>query len=240
MNIFSKITRALAICGALTFTLFTSSSRAESVQGQAEVISVSGDATFTEPGSKPLPVLKGMIFHNGAVIVTGSGAKVELYLGANGNKVMVKEKTTLEINKLELDKSGDKSTTELNLKQGSLYGNVKKVSSASTFKVTYAKGVAGIRGTEWAILPDGTVVCTSGSVEVTFVGPNGTPITVTLDASNGPVQLPPGSTTPGKYTGPKLDGGNQATLVLYTPTTDAHPSAVTGVITVRAVQQHEY
>ena len=69
------------------------------------------------------------------------------------------------------------SDTELNLRQGKIFGNVKKVSAASQYIVKMPTGVAGVRGTSFLLGADGSVTTISGSVVVSFVGSNGQPVT---------------------------------------------------------------
>lgn len=82
--------------------------------------------------------------------------------------------------------------TVLDLKKGGLIGDVKKLSKASNYNVKHAQGVAGIRGTKWAVLPNQGVVCSEGSVSVTFV-------------VNG-VALPPITLLPGQMVLPPTNG----------------------------------
>jgi hypothetical protein len=83
-------------------------------------------------------------------------------------------------------RDGD-TTTMLNLQSGGIIGNVKKISASSRYEITTPHGVAGIRGTDFAVLviplPDGKVDVTfssiTGIITVSAVI-NGTTVTHTL------------------------------------------------------------
>jgi len=92
--------------------------------------------------------------------------------------------------------------TVLDLKKGGLIGDVKKLSKASNYNVKHAQGVAGIRGTKWAVLPNQGVVCSEGTVTVNFV-------------VNG-VSLPPITLQPGQMVLPP-SGPNQTPRVVNIP-----------------------
>jgi len=71
------------------------------------------------------------------------------------------------------------SDTELNLKAGKIFGNVKKISAASKFIVKTPTGVAGIRGTSVYFGADGSCTVVDGSAVISEVI-NGATVTVTL------------------------------------------------------------
>ena len=77
------------------------------------------------------------------------------------NVVRVMASSTLTIDKLTTVSSGADtvSDTELDLKKGSVYASVKKLSPASQYLVKTPTGIAGVRGTEFNITlnPDGTI-----------------------------------------------------------------------------------
>jgi hypothetical protein len=67
--------------------------------------------------------------------------------------------------------------TQLDLRAGKIFGNVKKMSAASKYEVKIPNGVAGIRGTIYQISADGVVQVLVGSVVIAYVGPDGTVVT---------------------------------------------------------------
>jgi hypothetical protein len=77
----------------------------------------------------------------------------------------------------------DKVTeTDLDLKAGRILGTVKKMSTASRYEVKIPNGVAGIRGTVYHISADGVLSVLSGSVILSYVGPDGNPVTTEVKA----------------------------------------------------------
>ena len=86
------------------------------------------------------------------------------------NVIRMYGNTVLAINKLTSNNTGADvvGDTELDLRAGKIFGNVKKLSAMSEFEVKIPNGVAGIRGTEFTIEADGTVAVFSGSVIVDY------------------------------------------------------------------------
>lgn len=152
------------------------------IKGKAEVKAVVGQAN----------VKLGQILQEGDTITTGPEGYVELWLGDNGQMVRVDKDSSLTLDELVILKKtadGADFKTTLNLKKGGLVGEAKKISAASKYEVKHAQGVAGIRGTEYAVLPNKGVVCTKGTVVVTFMV-NGVPSApITLGPNQ--VALPP-------------------------------------------------
>jgi len=90
---------------------------------------------------------------------------------AEQNVVRLWENTALGIDKLTTTQTGDEvvTDTQLDLKQGRISGNVKKMSAASKYEVKLPNGVAGIRGTVYDIRAEGVVQVLVGSVVVAWV-----------------------------------------------------------------------
>jgi hypothetical protein len=80
---------------------------------------------------------------------------------AEQNVVRVNSKSALTIEKLTTTSSGADtvSDTELDLKKGSIYASVKKLSPAAQYLVKTPTGIAGVRGTQFSIAlnDDGTI-----------------------------------------------------------------------------------
>jgi hypothetical protein len=78
--------------------------------------------------------------------------------------------TVLAIDKLNISDTGagTVSDTELDLRSGKVFGNVKKLSAMSTYEIKTPTGVAGIRGTSFSLGGDGSVIVFSGSVVVSY------------------------------------------------------------------------
>ena len=95
------------------------------------------------------------------------------------NRVRIWENSVLAIDKLSSMETGADVVTEtqLDLRHGRVFGNVRKMSAASKYEVKIPNGVAGIRGTTYEISSDGVVRVLVGSVVIAYVGADGTVVT---------------------------------------------------------------
>lgn len=89
------------------------------------------------------------------------------------NVVRVWANSAMGIDKLTAMQTGADTVTEtqLDLKQGRITGNVKKMSAASKYEVKLPNGVAGVRGTLFDIQAIGIVKVYIGSMVVAWVDP---------------------------------------------------------------------
>lgn len=106
-------------------------------------------------------------------------------LQAEQNVVRLNENTALGIDKLTAMNTGADTVTEtqLDLKQGRITGNVKKLSPASKYEIKLPNGVAGIRGTLFDITADGVVKVAVGSVVVAYYNANKELVTKIVNAN---------------------------------------------------------
>jgi hypothetical protein len=97
------------------------------------------------------------------------------------NVIRMQGDTVLAIDKLSVADTGvdAASDTELDLRQGTIFGNVKKLSAASQYLIKTPNGIAGIRGTTFMMSANGAITVISGSMVVSVVSSSGT-TTVTL------------------------------------------------------------
>lgn len=159
---------------ALTFTFAFSGPAAHAAANPdaasgdtATVISVAGKATVFQNG-KSERVKKGMILGKGAKIATGLG-QVKLDIGIHG-VVTIDSRSEMTIDELSRPVANpDAGKTVFNLTKGALLGSAKKISAESEYQVKTAKGVAGIRGTEYLILAVGIFKCASGQLVIVMV-----------------------------------------------------------------------
>jgi len=109
----------------------------------------------------------------------GGGENMFYQPNSDQNLVRVTANSILAIDKLTSIETGADTVTEtqLDLRAGKIFGNVKKMSAASKYEVKIPNGVAGIRGTIYQISADGVVQVLVGSVVIAFVGPDGTVVT---------------------------------------------------------------
>ena len=146
--------------------------------GKAEVRAIKGTATYTTAGGAPLPLKVGDVIYSGAAIRTGAGSVVDLFLGNSAGFIRITENTTLALDKLAFTETGADTVVEvqLNLPDGTILGNVNKLSAASKYEVKVPNGVAGIRGTRFRISSSAYVVLLDGSLIMVYVpSPTGNP-----------------------------------------------------------------
>ena len=96
------------------------------------------------------------------------------------------EDTYLVFDSLTATASGTDTVTEtlLDLKKGSIFGNVKKQAAASRFEVKIPNGVAGIRGTTFLISASGNIACLIGSVVAAYTAATGDVNTQVVSSGN--------------------------------------------------------
>jgi hypothetical protein len=150
-----------------------------------------------DKGSTWKPVRVGSQLSPNTTIRTGVGSVVDLFLGDNGPVVRVTADTEMGIDRLDSEGNGvDKVIeTQLDLKNGRILGNVKKLADASKYEVKTPVGVAGIRGTEYDISANGRVHVISGVVQVVYVDMSdpANPKTTTVTVTEGQTAFPPSS-----------------------------------------------
>jgi len=88
------------------------------------------------------------------------------------NVVRLKGDTVLAIDKLSASNMGVDATTdtELDLQKGTILGDVKKLSAASTYQIRTPNGMAAIRGTTFALSATGLITVTKGSCYISING----------------------------------------------------------------------
>ena len=96
------------------------------------------------------------------------------------NVVRLSGGTTLKIDALTVSDTGVDtiSDTELDLQAGRIFSSVKKLSDSSKYLVKIPNGIAGVRGTKFALGADGSAACIQHSIWLAFGGSGGTPTTV--------------------------------------------------------------
>jgi len=171
--------------------LSASTTQAAPEQNKAVVRAVRGTANYsTDRGANWKALKVGTSLNQNSVIRTAPGSTVDLYMNENGPAVRVTENTTLGIDRLTIDRTGADNIieTQLDLRNGRILGNVRKLAAASKYEVKTPQGVAGIRGTRYDISADGTVRVIEGQVVVVYIV-NGVASTATVNA--GQMSRPP-------------------------------------------------
>lgn len=106
---------------------------------------------------------------------------------AEQNVIRMSGGTMLAIDRLTvIDTGADTvSDTELDLRAGKIFTNVKKMSSSSQFIIKLPNGVAGIRGSSGSISADGSAAWANGTLILSFIGANGQPHVVVVHGHFG-------------------------------------------------------
>jgi hypothetical protein len=100
------------------------------------------------------------------------------------NIIRLQPDTVLAIDKFTFSQTGADtvSDTELDLRAGKIFGNVKKISAASQYLIKTPSGVAGIRGTMFILGTGGDVTVLEGSVVISGVTLSGQVYTEVVSA----------------------------------------------------------
>jgi hypothetical protein len=170
----------------------------------AKVVRVKGDARYTTDNTTWHTLKVGQTLEPGTTIQTGGNdSMVDVILGdgeveqnpqplsssvnfqpeAQQNLVRIWADTTLGIDKLTQMQMGSETMTDtqLDLRAGSVFGTVLKLSPTSKYEVKVPNGVAGIRGTIYSISATGVVAVLQGSVIVAYIDASGNPATKQVD-----------------------------------------------------------
>jgi len=182
---------------AVAFAMVTSASAQSAKERSGKVVKIKGSARFSTGNSIWQPLSVGTLLKAGALVQTAKDSFADIALiesdvvqpptasgvGAAGNKrpttaqdlVRLSEDSVLAIDKLTVVNTGAEKVTEtqLDLRSGRILGSVKKMAAASRFEVKVPNGVAGIRGTLFAISADGVVSVGIGQVVISWTKADG-------------------------------------------------------------------
>jgi hypothetical protein len=212
--------------------------------GTVKALIVIGDVQLVDSTGNHKPLVKGVPFTEGNTVIAGKDSGATLVL-SNGATMRVKENGQLNITKFEqvpfdeakngtfmrLQRDPSQSITELDLRNGTLQGEVKELNKAanSSFKVNTPAGSAGIRGTVISITVTrdangnvtgitancsvGSIAFTPSATHQTTTQANGSTETITnsnVDVAQGAtisIALTTNPTT-GAITGATVSGAN--------------------------------
>ena len=187
--------------------------------GVVTVVRVQGTAAYSlDGGTTWTPALVGKSLPAGSLIRSDDKSIVDILVGQNladvnvrilkndttrdpagnilpqreVNMIRLRPDTTFGIDKLTVPDGdpSDVSGAEFNLKKGSIFASVRKVSPSSEYFIKIPNGVAAVRGTQFQLSSDGSgssISVVSGTVWLSF--------TIT-DASGNPVNGPDGNAFP--------------------------------------------
>ncbi|MGD1087359.1 MAG: FecR domain-containing protein [Verrucomicrobiota bacterium] len=207
------------------------------ILGAGAVIQTAVDSTVDLVlGEVPIQVAyPNSAFPTPAALSSAADPNVRGYVVYNAkvrqNVIRMYDNAVLAIDKLNYSDTGADlvGDTELDLRAGKIFGNVKKLSAMSEFEVKIPNGIAGIRGTCFYIDAGGTVTVTQGSVTISYSipVPNTNPqqfntLTETISAGQsytpnvGISTNPEGNVSPnvlvGTYYGPMIFQDNGVTV----------------------------
>jgi hypothetical protein len=102
---------------------------------------------------------------------TDRKAETDLYLAENGPVLRLAEKSTIRLVRLSLWNRGDEKIvdTMIEVEEGRVLGNVKKLAAESSYLLRTRAGVVQIRGTEFEVSADGRCSIIKGAAQV-FAG----------------------------------------------------------------------
>jgi hypothetical protein len=153
-------------------------SAADEIQGSGTVSKVVGQPTYSRAGGAWEPLKKSMVLRAGDVIKTDGQSTVDVGLGANNGEIRVLQASEMAFDKLTYKKTGLETIhdTQLNLRAGTLCGNVHKMPAGAKYEVKTPRGVAGIRGTKYRISANGDCVAIGGTVVQSLLQQDGVTI----------------------------------------------------------------
>jgi len=223
MKLFRKLFRGYAVALA-TAVILSVSAHASAQKGSVRAIHDGAAEISSDSGKTWRKANVGASVSAHSMIRTDATATVDVFLGDNGPVVRVTKGTTLGFDKLDAEDTGVEKVieTQLDLKNGRILGNVKKMAAASKYEVKTPNGVAGIRGTEYSISADGVVHVVSGTVVVVYIIDNVPlpPVTLTAGMQSSP---PANATLAVPVVGNQVVDGDFAQLVEIAGTTNPPP-----------------
>jgi len=191
------------VAGGIALAMVTSLAAQTVNERSAQVVRLKGHARYSSGTGTWQDIKVGTKIRPGDLVQTAADSYVDIVLGethgpsqiAVGPAMTYQTKveqdiirltadTVLAFDKLAVMKTGadEVTDTQLDLRAGKIMGTVKKMSAASRYEVKLPNGVAGIRGTTYTITAAGVVQVHSGSVVISWEGPDGKPMTQVVNA----------------------------------------------------------
>ncbi len=170
-----RIMRSLLRAASLLFVLFFVSATGLLAQS-IRVLVATGEVTIQAPGdAAPRPAVKGDVVPVGSRLVTGPGARLVL-TPFPGIKSMLAENSSLVVERAQSVAQSGSATLQqatLDLKTGVLVSDLEKQAGvAYDYSVKTPRGVAGARGTIYAVAIDvsgiESVLVSDGSIQITL------------------------------------------------------------------------
>ena len=127
----------------------------------------------------------------------GEGER-RVVFGGSAGVLRLTENTSVSLDKLTLTDTGADTAVDvqLGLTEGSILGNVNKLSAASRYEIKTPNGVAGIRGTRFRMSSNSFIVLMDGTLVYVYVPPGGNPTPYTLAGPPAVYFSPPDGVKP--------------------------------------------
>ncbi len=192
------------VAGGIALAMVTSLSAQTAAERSGQVVRLKGHARYSTGAGDWQDIKVGTIIKPGHLVQTAADSFVDIVLGGattlpsrvavgpsashqakvEQDTVRVTQDSVLAFDKLTVMKAGadEVTDTQLDLRAGKILGTVKKMSAASRYEIKLPNGVAGIRGTTYVISAVGVVEVHSGSVVISWTGPDGKPLTQVVNA----------------------------------------------------------
>jgi hypothetical protein len=181
LNVVPKLNSTLA---AVVLLSMATQLPADTQPGKITVVGKRGSASAFAPGGSPAQVNVKDIYGPGTTIKTDKASSVDLSFGRSIGTMRLEESGTLVIDKFTITETGADTVADiqLNLPEGTVLGNVNKLSAASKYEIKVPRGVAGIRGTTLLASAAAYFVLLEGALVYVDVPPGGNPTPYTLQA----------------------------------------------------------
>ncbi len=188
---------------SLAVIMVTGLSAQSAKERTGKVVRLKGAARYSTGNNVWQQVKIGTVLRSGDLVQTAAKSYVDIVLGetsltpsravaaappssfqpkAEQDVIRVKEDSVLAFEKLAMTSTGGDEVTEtqLDLRSGKIFGTVKKMAPTSRYEIKLPNAVAGIRGTIYTISADGVIQVLTGSVVISWVAADGTPMTQTV------------------------------------------------------------
>jgi hypothetical protein len=155
---------------------------AQTAANTAKVSAIKGGALSVAPGSSPVPLHLGDVLPEGSLIKTGVGSAVDLSLGKTGGGVRLTANSFLALTKLALQETNTAREIQLDLREGTMLGNVGNWPRGDQYQIKISNGILGIGGGQFRVDTRGYIVQLTGTSVFAYVPASGEPVAYTLTA----------------------------------------------------------
>jgi hypothetical protein len=180
-----QISVACALALALVGVTTLKSAEDSGMQSKATVRAIHGNVEYQTPGGNWTPLKINMELDAGTLLRSGPDSSADLSVNGLSSALRVEPETTVTLQTMtRTDSSRDADQdTFLDLQDGAILGNVKKISANSRYEIKTPHGVAGIRGTDYHVRAK---MRSDGRYAVTFTSITGQVIVSAVVDPGGP------------------------------------------------------